>query len=69
MRNKKITVKKHGRPFTEFFVSKKELKLADKLGVPTHAYILAKTQMLAAEKLETLAEEETKHLLNGEPNG
>ena len=45
MRNKRITVKKYGKPVAEFYVTAQELKLADRLGIPRRTYILMKAKL------------------------
>ena len=45
MRNKRITVKKYGKPVAEFYVTAQELKLADRLGIPKSVYIMMKAKL------------------------
>ena len=42
---KRITVRQYGKVLYEFFVTKKELKLAAKLGVSPTNYIIAKAKL------------------------
>ena len=66
MRNKRITVKKYGKPVAEFYVTAQELKLADRLGLPRSTYILMKAKLaVPPEKTEMLTDEELTYLLDG----
>jgi hypothetical protein len=60
VRNKRITVKKYGKPVAEFYVTAQELKLADRLGLPRSTYILMKAKLAAPP-----TDEELKYLLDG----
>jgi hypothetical protein len=42
---KRITVRQYGKVLYEFLVTKKELKLAAKLGVSPTSYIIAKAKL------------------------
>lgn len=42
---KRITVRKYGKVLYEFLVTKKELKLAAKLGISPTSYIIAKAEL------------------------
>ena len=42
---KRITVKQYGKVLYEFLVTKKELKMAAKLGVSPTSYIIAKAKL------------------------
>ena len=47
---KRISVKKNGKLLHEFIVTKKELKVAEKLGISRDSYITAKAKIQMEEK-------------------
>ena len=49
---KRITVRKYGKVLYEFLVTKKELKLAAKLGVSPTSYIIAKAKLNEEKEID-----------------